>query len=176
MRRAAFKYPGEDKSQRVDITIRKNRVTKIGPAVAHQVGAFVQVGGMSQPKSVAQFVLRYPVNILWIIRGKSKTGWGIRFYKNIVAFVVATDRVPVKGYSAGRWHVMKDNVYAAPSVLGAGHVREGDLPIEAVIQHIAPCINGIIDGSKLGGCCARVGLNRNRQIRMIPPVAGVIIA
>ena len=58
----AFECPGEDESQRVQVTIGKNRVSKIGPAVAHEIIAFFKIDGSFRDlrhTEAARFVINY---------------------------------------------------------------------------------------------------------------------
>lgn len=56
--------PREDEGEGIDVTLRQDRIAKLRPAVAHQVGAVEQVGGVPQAKGVANLVERHPAEIL----------------------------------------------------------------------------------------------------------------
>ena len=88
--------------------------------------------------------------------------------------MVATDRVAPENNTAGRRYVVDDNV-GGPA-LAAGHIRQGDEPIEAVLERRRPGPNRAVYGIELliGG--RRVRLDGDRKIRVVPPIAGVIVA
>ena len=176
MRGAALEDPCKDESQPVDIAVRKDRVAEIGPAVAHEVGAFKQVGGVSQTEGVTHLVKRHPADVLWVVRGNTLTGWGNRTDQNVVAFVIPTDRIPREGHPAGCRNVVQNDIDASPLVLRARHILQRDRPIEAIIQHGTPGGNCIVDRVELRLGSARVSLNRHCQVSMIPPVARIVIA
>jgi hypothetical protein len=46
VRFGALECPGEDEGEGVDVTVGQNRISEIGPAIAHQVGALEQVRGV----------------------------------------------------------------------------------------------------------------------------------
>ena len=88
--------------------------------------------------------------------------------------MVATDRVAPENNTAGRRYVVDDNV-GGPA-LAAGHIRQGDEPIEAVLERRRPGPNRAVYGIELliGG--RRVRLDGDRKIRVVLPIAGVIVA
>src|SRR5687767_8099206 len=64
MRLAAFEHPGKDKCDALDITLGKDRVAQVRPAVAHEVSTLVEVSGMSQPECVTDLMQGHPADVL----------------------------------------------------------------------------------------------------------------
>ena len=60
--------------------------------------------------------------------------------------------------------------------LAPSHVSKGDEPVEAVLQGRRPCGNRGIYGVELLIRGARVRVDGDGQIRVVPPITGVVIA
>jgi hypothetical protein len=107
---ATLKDPGEHIGQRVYITIGQDRVAIFRPAITHQVGAFLKIGGMPKTESMTNFMKRNPLNHLRIIGGLTPGWWSFRADKYIRAAMLTTHGKPSKDSATGMGDVMHNDI------------------------------------------------------------------
>ena len=71
----ALERPGEHERERVQVAVRQHRVAQVWLAVALQVGALQQVGGVPQAQCMAELVQRDPAQVLGVVRLVVALGW-----------------------------------------------------------------------------------------------------
>ena len=76
--------------------------------------------------------------------------------------MVATYRVTTENDTAGGRYVVDDNVGRLP--LAAGHIREGDEPIEAILERGRPGLNCTVDCIELLVGGRRVGFDGDMRL------------
>jgi hypothetical protein len=62
------------------------------------------------------------------------------------------------------------------AALAARHVRQRDQAVEAVLQRAGPRRDGVVDRGELLTGRARMWLDGDREIRVVPPVSRVVVA
>ena len=124
---------------------------------------------MPQPERMADLVQRHPAEVFRIVGVAVQAGRKIRADQDVGAAMVAADGIPAEYHPAGRGHVVDDDI--GRLALRAGDVGQGDQPVEALLQHIAPGRDRTLDCRELllGG--AGMGLDGDRQVSVVPPVA-----
>jgi hypothetical protein len=86
--------------------------------------------------------------------------------------VVAADRKAGKDGPTGVSLVMDDNVRVLPRV----DLGQGDQTVEAFLKHCSPGRDGIIDRLQILRRYAGCGLDSDRQVGVVPPVARIVVA
>jgi hypothetical protein len=159
---AARERPGEDEGEGVEITVRQHRVTEIGPAVAHQVGAFEQVGGVAETEGVADLVHCHPAEILGVVPFAVEAGWQVGPHEDVGAAVIAADGVTAEHDPAGGGDVMHDDVGGLGLLPGSELTFDAD-DVSPVRQPLLGSVRRLVDmpgppERSRGGPRWRVGL------------------
>jgi hypothetical protein len=94
VRLSSFKHPREDDRERVDIAIGEDRIAEIRPAVAHQVDALLEVGGVSESERVTDLMHGHPREFLGRVLLELRTRRRHGADDDVAAVLPAAERDP----------------------------------------------------------------------------------